>query len=339
MNGLRRPLAIAITLAFLLLPFNAAASLAAGSQPASIASPAPAAGATTQTTAGTAGSTTPALPPVLDANGQPVSPGTLPSSPFYWLAGLMQRIQIFFTFDTAQKAALMDNQALQNLAAAREMAKAGNTAAAQKALASYAQKVADAQTLVAKLQDPNTLQTMQSAMAKSDAANIQVLSGLLVKIPAPAAKAVALNIMRSIEKVADKMDDADKQKVREEMGQSDTVFNQVQADEDAAPVMASLQKSLAPSASTTAETAGAAQASEKLNKPNSSSDDHEAGISTEQDKQKQGEKEAVTQANKAQSRDQAERRSISPSQNSQGGRTSGDDGHKASGGDGGENDD
>lgn len=349
MTNLQRRLAVVIALAFILIPFNAVASLASGSLPASTASTAPTAGVTTQPTAGSAGSTSPVLPPVLDANGQPVSPGTLPNSPFYWLANLMQRVQLFFTFDSAQKAALLENQALKNLAAAQQMAKAGNTAGAQKSLASYVQKVADAQALLTKLADPKTVQTLQSAIAKSDAANIQVLSGLLVKIPAPGAKAVALNIMRAIEKVADKMDDADKQKVRDEMGQSGTVFNQAQLGEDAVPVMASLQKSLATSTAATAAvsaatvTTGTAQASGNAGQLTNSADNRQAGTATpERDKEQEREKvlnQPSSTQSSVQNRDQAEHRSISPSQNSVGNRTSGDDKHKASSTDGGENDD
>ena len=147
------------------------------------------------------------LPPVLDANGQPVSPGTLPTSPFYWLANIVQHIQLFLTFDPAQKVSLTEHQTLQKLAAAREMVQEGKMDIAQTELNNYMQNATATQTMLTRINPSNsqTVQTLQNAIAKADAANIQVLSQMLDQLPQQAARKIALNILNSMKKDAGKL--------------------------------------------------------------------------------------------------------------------------------------
>lgn len=195
-------------------------------------------------TDGNTGST--ALPPILDASGKPVNPGTLPDSPLYWLSNIIQKIQVFLTFDPVKKAALEENQALQKLAAARDMVEKGKPELAQKSMSEYSQKVQEAQKFLEQIKDPNstTAQTLQKAMAQTDAQNLQVLSGLLDKLPAQAAEKLAGNIVRSMEKVVAKMTDEQKKQVQVQWQETAKHVNQGNLDAQTADALAKFQASL-----------------------------------------------------------------------------------------------
>ncbi|MDA8443356.1 MAG: DUF5667 domain-containing protein [Peptococcaceae bacterium] len=187
MLKLNKQIAIGVTAALLLIPFNAAITLADGqvvtagttvTAPTLVVPP---------TSTPTAGSTSLTLPPVLNASGQPVLPGTLPTSPFYWLANLVQKIQLIFTFDPTQKIALSETQALQSLAAAREMADQGKVTAMQAALTAYADKAAQSAALLHALHNPNpqTFKVLQSAIMTTNLTNLQDISFLMHKADKP----------------------------------------------------------------------------------------------------------------------------------------------------------
>lgn len=169
-------------------------------------------GTTTDTTSGTATSTS-QLPPVQDSNGQTVAPGTLPDSPFYWLTNFIQKIELALTFNPVQKASLAEQQALQKLAAAEAMAKKGKADLAQKTLNEYSDKISQAETFLTQIKDPNsdTAKALEIGLAQTSAANIAVLSGLLDKLPPQAAQKVALNVVRSLEKVVNQVENKEEQ--------------------------------------------------------------------------------------------------------------------------------
>lgn len=152
---------------------------------------------------------------IVDAGGDPVDPGILPDSPFYWFSNLIQKLQIALTFDSGQKAVLAEQQALQKLAGAQEMVKKGDHDQAEKALNEYSAKIAQAQEFLAKVEDPNSAsaQELQKALAQADAKNIEALGELLDKLPAQASQRVAANIIKSMEKSVAKMDEAEKKQV------------------------------------------------------------------------------------------------------------------------------
>lgn len=219
---------VIITLGLLLLNWDFAfadTSSAVSSSTAATAVPAPTnqlAATTTNSTPATVpamGNSTQNLPPVLDANGQQVSPGTLPTSPFYWLANIIQHIQLFLTFDPAQKVSLTEHQALQKLAAAREMVKEGKMDIAQKVMKDYTQNVTETQNLSVKLKDPNSqvVQNLETALAKADAANLPVLSQLLDRLPQQAAQQIAENVLKSMQKDVSKLSGDQKKKITEEL--------------------------------------------------------------------------------------------------------------------------
>ena len=159
----------------------------------------------TETTTGNATGTTASslqLPPVQNSNGQTVTAGTLPDSPLYWLTNLIQKIELALTFNPAQKASVVQQQALQNLAAAEAMEQNGKTNLAQKALTDYSNKISQAEAFLTQVNKPNsdTAQALETGLAQTSAKNIAVLSELLDKLPPQAAQKVALNIVRSLEK-------------------------------------------------------------------------------------------------------------------------------------------
>lgn len=197
---MKKQLAIALTLALLTSPVTSAAALADTTSPV----------------------VDPATAVVLDANGQAVDPGVLPDSPFYWFTTLIDKLQLALTMDPEKKAALSQEQALEKLAEAQAMSEQGNSEDAKKALEQYNEKLAAAQAFLAQVQDPNSesAQQLQQAMAQTNANNIEVLSSLLDKLPPQASQQVALDVVKSMEHSLDKMNEADKKKVGQELKQS-----------------------------------------------------------------------------------------------------------------------
>ncbi len=208
--------------------------------------PVPDPSTTTTTPTTTDGTTVPNLPPVQDSNGQTVNPGTLPDSPFYWLSNFIQKLQLALTFDPAQKAVLEERLALQKLAAAREMLSKGKEEHAQKAMQEYTEKITNAQEFLSKVKDPASeeAQKLQEALAQTDAKNIQVLSGLLDKLPPQAAQKVALNVVRSMEKAVDKMEPAEKQELNKEMNKVAQKVAQTNLDQEAKEALTNFRKTL-----------------------------------------------------------------------------------------------
>lgn len=174
---MKKQLVIAMTVSMLMFPLNTAFALA---------------GTTTQN----------ALPPVQDTIGQTVNPGITPDSPFYGLSNLIQKLQLILTFDPAQKAALEQRQALEQLAGAEAMQKEGKPDLEQKALSEYTEKISAAQQFLTQIKDPNSdaAKALQTALTDTSANNIAVLSGLLDKLPPQAAQKIALNIVGTLAK-------------------------------------------------------------------------------------------------------------------------------------------
>jgi hypothetical protein len=155
------------------------------------------------------------LPPVLDENGEVVSPGTLPDSPFYWLTLLIEKLEVILTFDPVEKTQLLEEQALERIAEAQALIEEGDTYEAESALQAYTEKVIEAQAFIATLAetDSEMMQKLETALSNTRAQNVQTLGGLLDKLPPQASQKVALNIVRSMEKAIVKMEKKDQQKV------------------------------------------------------------------------------------------------------------------------------
>ncbi len=150
--------------------------------------------------------TDPTYTTVVDSDGQTVTAGILPDSPLYWFTNLIEKLQLALTFDPAKKAKLIEHQALEKLAEASELVKNGKPAQAQQALENYTSKITAAQDFLNQVKDPTSAkaQILIEALSKTQAANISVLTGLLDKLPPQAAKKVALNIVRSMEKAVER---------------------------------------------------------------------------------------------------------------------------------------
>jgi hypothetical protein len=186
---------------------------------------------------GTTENTESELPPVLDENGEVVSPGTLPDSPFYWLTTLIEKLQVMLTTDPVQKTELLEEQALERLSEAQVMVQNGETEEAEATLQAYSGKLAEAQAFLVTLTetDSETLQKLETALGMSHANNIQTLGGLLDKLPPQAAQKVALNVVRSMEKSIAKMEKKDQLKVAKELKKATKGLEENElADEDQA---------------------------------------------------------------------------------------------------------
>ena len=195
------------------------------------------------------------IPPVLDVNGKTVNPGTLPDSTFYWLSNLIQKLQVVLTFDPVQKATLDENQALQKLAAARVLIQKGKPELAQQSLSEYSRKIQGVQEFIEKLKDPNstTAELLQKAMAQTDASNIQVLSGLLEKLPPKAAEKLAVNIVKSMQKAVDNMTDEQKKVVEAHLQETEKYIDPSNPDAQVEEAVTKLRTSLGLKSSAYAE--------------------------------------------------------------------------------------
>ena len=122
---------------------------------------------------------------------------------------------MIFTFNPAQKTALVQQRALEKLAAAQEMVSKGKVNLAEEAFTEYSQKLSEAQAYLAQVKDANSgpAQQLQKGMAKTYAANIRVISELLGMLPEKAVSKLADQVARSMEKTVATMDQVDKKQV------------------------------------------------------------------------------------------------------------------------------
>lgn len=143
---------------------------------------------------------------VVGLNGETVDPGVLPDSPLYWFQALIEKIQVALTFDQVEKAEVVEQQALENLAEADALIENGDTVEAEETLIVYSEKIEKAQAFLDELEDPNseTAQELQVALTQVNTNNMVVLGGLLEKLPQQAAQKIALNIVRLMEKAVAK---------------------------------------------------------------------------------------------------------------------------------------
>jgi len=136
-----------------------------------------------------------ALTPVVDDNGNPVTPAN-------WFTDLISKLQLALTFDPARKCQLNQQHALAKLAEAQKLTMEGKTEAAQISLNQYTDKITKAQAFLDSVKDPTSEAaiTLAKAISNVDSNNIQVLSNLIDKLPPQAAQKLALNVVRSMEK-------------------------------------------------------------------------------------------------------------------------------------------
>ncbi|AFQ45901.1 DUF5667 domain-containing protein [Desulfosporosinus meridiei] len=186
------------------------------------------------------------LPPVLDENGEEVTPGTLPDSPFYWLTTLVEKLQVALTFDPAKKTELLADQALERIAEAGALIEEGNAEEAEVALIAYSEKVAEAQAFLASLTETEseTIEKLETALSKTHANNIQTLGGLIDKLPPQAAQKVALNVVRSMEKSIAKMEKKDQLKVATELRKAIKGLEENELTEEDAAALEGLEETL-----------------------------------------------------------------------------------------------
>lgn len=231
-----------------LLPLTAPQVLAATS--AASTTDAAAAGLAQQTT-GTAGTVSTGSQvtglglPVVDVNGKPVAAGILPDSPLYWLTNVIEKIQVWFTFNPAQKVALVQAQALEKLAVAQEMAAKGKGQLAGQALADFVGKEKEAGQFAEQMKgtQAGTFQQLQAGLAKTYAGNIEVIAGLLKTLPPQTASQTTENVAHSLAKTVAGMNQAERKLVKTAVEQ-DSPGLKKQLNQAATTALTDLEKTL-----------------------------------------------------------------------------------------------
>lgn len=172
---------------------------------------------------------------VLDENGNSVDQGILPDSPLYWWSLLIEKIQIALTSDPAEKAALLQELALERLAEAAVMTEEGQTENAEITLDAFSAKLAEAKDFIETL-DPESdeAQTLVKALAERNASNIEVLGNMIMseKLPPQAAERIFVNAVRSVMKSIDKYDKKTQIQLKNSLKKTTEIMENTDLDEE-----------------------------------------------------------------------------------------------------------
>lgn len=210
-RSIKKPLAVGITAALLLLPLAitpAFAGTAASAEPTTITSTAvsgvKAAATGNDAAAGAASTGTEdqaKAAAVVDAEGNTVDPAN-------WLTDLIGKLQMALTFDPAGKSQLMERHALKKLAKAQKLMAAGKKDQCQMVFREYTDKIIQAQEFLDRVAEPDSAeaQKLTIALANVSQKNVEVLENLLDKLPPQAAQKLALNVVRTMEKAVTKLE-------------------------------------------------------------------------------------------------------------------------------------
>lgn len=200
---------------------------------------------TTQTTDPTTDQTTdPTTDPtqILDVNGEPVDTGILPDSPLYWLSVIFQKLQVALTFDKTEKVALIEEQALENLAEAAVMIEEDQSEDAEVTLNAYSEKIAAALEYVNAM-DPNSEdgQKLLTALTARNSSNVQTLGNLLDKLPPQAAQRVAVNVVRTMTKSIEKYDKKIQIQLKHDLKKTTELLENTELDEETETALEGLE--------------------------------------------------------------------------------------------------
>lgn len=200
---------------------------------------------TTEGTADTAASQQTTLK-IMNANSEEVDPGTLPDSPIYWLADLIDKLQVALTFDPLKKAQLEEEQALEKLAEASKLTEDGKIELAEAGINDYYNKVEKAKEFLATVEDESSeeAQNLLEAIENTNAKNIESLGVLLEKLPPQAAARVALNVVRSMERAVDKLTDEQQENIRKNVENTTRKIEQQELKEETKAALAEFKNSL-----------------------------------------------------------------------------------------------
>lgn len=196
---------------------------------------------------GTEPSTEPSTEPILDENGQPVDPGILPDSPLDWLDDLLGKLQLAFAWTPEQKAEVLEEQALENLAEAAVMIEEGQPEDAEVTLNAYSEKIAAAMEYVALLTDPNNPDNgiekakLVEALAARSSSNIQSLGNILDKLPPQAAQRVAVNVVRTMTKSIEKYEKKLQIQLKNDLKKTTEILENADLDEETETALEDLE--------------------------------------------------------------------------------------------------
>lgn len=127
-------------------------------------------------------------------------PGMLPDSPFYFLKGWWESIQLTFTFDSVKKAELFDKLASRKLLEAQKLVENGNTELAEKHMEKFENRVQKMQEQVEKAQENGKdIDELIEKLGANSIRQQEVLSDVYEKVPEQAQEAILKAMERSTE--------------------------------------------------------------------------------------------------------------------------------------------
>lgn len=119
-------------------------------------------------------------------------PGTTPDSPFYFLERILETVGTFFTFGDLKKAERYAALASERVAEAQAVVEKGKSKAAEKALQRYEDQLnralSRAESARAKGQ---SIEEVSERVAEATGKHLEVLEGILEKVPEAAKEAIA----------------------------------------------------------------------------------------------------------------------------------------------------
>ncbi|MFC1687389.1 DUF5667 domain-containing protein [Patescibacteria group bacterium] len=122
-------------------------------------------------------------------------PGMLPDSPFYFLKGWWESIQLTFTFDDVKKAELFDKLASRKLLEAQKLVQKGEAELAEKHMEQFENRLQQMEQQIDKAQENG--KDLEALIEKLEANSLrqqEVLSDVYEKVPDQAKEAI-LNAM------------------------------------------------------------------------------------------------------------------------------------------------
>ncbi|MBI2098948.1 hypothetical protein HYT45_00855 [Candidatus Uhrbacteria bacterium] len=109
---------------------------------------------------------------------EPINPGLVPSSPFYFLDTLFEKINLFFTFNLEKKAVKALAYSEERLSEALVEANKGNAKEAEKALSGYERSATQAVENAKKISDPARAYSVLSQLSDKQTGHREFLSDI-----------------------------------------------------------------------------------------------------------------------------------------------------------------
>ncbi len=118
------------------------------------------------------------------------SAGIKPGQFLYFFDTTFEKVNLFFTFGSENKAKKALEYADERLAEAKESANENNPKAVEKAMAGYKEEISLATEKSKELKDQNKVEELLNIVSENTAKHQEVLAGVLEKVPEEAKQAI-----------------------------------------------------------------------------------------------------------------------------------------------------